>query len=89
MSNGIFVLLISPDALKSENVRTEYEYALELQGGRGGAIVPVLVADVDRNEIPAAFRNLTWLELTRANYEELLDVLVKIWKMISQQDLAT
>ena len=60
----IFVLLISPDALKSEWMNFELGVALSRDPRSSRRrILPVLTRGVDRKSLPAALRNLQAVEM--------------------------
>lgn len=82
MTNGLFVLLLSPAALESPSVQAELDYALELEAQLPGRLVPVLASPIDSEMLPKAIRERHWLVLTDQNFdwavEELISVLMRI-----------
>lgn len=82
MTNGLFVLLLSPAALASPFVQQELEYALELEAQLPGRVVPVLVSPIDSEMLPVAVRERNWLALTDHNFDRAAEELIRVLMQI-------
>lgn len=69
---GHFCILVSGDAMRSDWVRAELRYALELK--RGGFIIPLRL---DETELPPELRDIKWIDL-RKNVDEGIDRLLDV-----------
>lgn len=61
-SADTFLLVLSPDSVKSVNVKREVDHALE----QGKRIKPLQAADVDSSELPEGVRKPQWIDFRNA-----------------------
>jgi hypothetical protein len=78
MTNGLFVLLLSPAALESSSVQMELDYALELEAQLPGRLVPVLVSPIESEMLPRVVRDRNWLMLTDDHFDQAVEVLIRV-----------
>ena len=77
MTNGLFVLLLSPASLESSAVQPELDHALELEARLPGRLVPVEVSPIDVEMLPEVFRHRTRLVLTDDHFDETVERLIR------------
>ena len=70
----IFLLIVSPDSIRSDVCAQEVEYAV-LNGKR---MIPVIARDVDSKEVPSAITHLNWIFFSRPQdeYENAFEKLI-------------
>jgi predicted ATPase len=75
----VLLIVLSPDAVASENVQIEYDYVLEL----GKVVIPIYYRQCD---VPMELRAIQWIDF-RQSYEQGLTALLQA--LHSQQERAT
>jgi tetratricopeptide (TPR) repeat protein len=75
----VLLIVLSPDAVASENVQIEYDYVLEL----GNVVIPLYYRQCD---VPMELRAIQWIDF-RHSYEQGLAALVQVLRI--QQDKVT
>lgn len=82
MTNGLFVLLLSPAALESSAVQMELDYALELEARLPDRLVPVEVSPIELDMLPGVFRHRTRLVLTDDHFGQAVERLIRVLMQI-------
>ncbi|MGZ3681757.1 MAG: toll/interleukin-1 receptor domain-containing protein [Ktedonobacterales bacterium] len=76
VSRDTFLLVLSPAALASQWVQSEWYAAWELLGqGKIRAFIPIIA---ERCEIPLLLRGMRWIDFTTQPFERALALLVKL-----------
>src|SRR5215472_2310974 len=75
----VLLIVLSPDAITSENVQIEYDYVLEL----GKLVIPLYYRQC---EVPMELRAIQWIDF-RQSYEQGIAALVQV--LHQQQDKIT
>ncbi len=75
----VLLIVLSPDAIASQNVQIEYDYVLEL----GNVVIPLYYRQC---EVPMELRAIQWIDF-RHSYEQGLTALVQVLR--TQQDKTT
>ena len=75
----VLLLVLSPDAITSENVQIEYDYVLEL----GNVVIPLYYRQC---EVPMELRAIQWIDF-RQSYEQGIAALLQV--LHQQQDKIT
>ncbi len=86
MANGLFVILLSPEALESQSIVMELNYALDIEAarnpGRRWRIVPVLIRGASVQDLPETIQDRQPLVLESDHFEAGVEELVRVLKLI-------
>jgi tetratricopeptide (TPR) repeat protein len=69
----VLLIVLSPEAITSQNVQIEYDYALDL----GKLVIPVYYRQCN---VPMELRTIQWIDF-RHSYEQGIDALVQVLRM--------
>jgi len=75
-TSNYLIILLSPSSIRSEWVRRELIMAQSELTARDVTIIPILISDVNENEIPIELRSIQWLDL-RKDPEKKIGVVTK------------